>query len=154
MQRMIVEISTAKGRLCRDILVGLPDWFGLPESIEDYACNVERMTMFAYLVDVVPVGFIAIERHYPHVAEAYVLGVQRAFHRQGIGKALFDHAIRMLRQQGVRYFTVKTLAEQRANKAYAGTRRFYDAMGFVPIEVFPTLWGRENPCLMMLKALQ
>lgn len=151
---MIIEVSTAKTAICRDILVDLPDWFGLPDSIETYARDVERMTMFAYLVDAVPAGFMAIERHFPHVAEAYVLGVRRAFHRRGIGTALFDHAIRVLQQQGARYLTVKTLAETRPNAAYAGTRRFYEAMGFVPIEVFPTLWGRENPCLMMLRALQ
>jgi GNAT superfamily N-acetyltransferase len=142
---MIVEVSTAKGNVCRDIMVGLPDWFGIPESIEAYARYVERMTMFAYMLDGVPVGFIAIERHYPHAAEACVLGVRRAYHRQGIGQALFGHVIGLLRQQGVKYLTVKTLAEQRANKAYAETRRFYDAMGFVPLEVFPTLWGLKIP---------
>jgi hypothetical protein len=80
---MIVEVSTAKGNVCRDILVGLPDWFGIPESIEAYARDVERMTMFAYMLDGAPTGFIAIERHYLHAAEACVLGVRRAYHRRG-----------------------------------------------------------------------
>jgi hypothetical protein len=31
------------------------------------------------------------------------------------------------------------------------TRKFYEAIGFVPLEVFPTLWGSENPCLVMIK---
>jgi len=36
---------------------------------------------------------------------------------------------------------------------YAATRRFYEAIAFEPIEVFPALWGPDNPCLLMLKGL-
>jgi GNAT superfamily N-acetyltransferase len=145
MEGTIVEVTTAKGGICRDILVGLPEWFGIPEAIDTYARNLERITMFAYLPNGAPVGFIAIERHFPHAAEAHVLGVRRALHRQGIGQALFVRAANLPRQQEVRYLTVKTVAERRANNAYAETRQFYEAMGFVPLEVFSTLWGPEIP---------
>jgi hypothetical protein len=47
---------------------------------------------------------------------------------------------------------VKTLGPSRANAAYAATRRFYEAVGFEPIEEFSDLW-EENPCLFMIKAL-
>jgi hypothetical protein len=50
-----------------------------------------------------------------------------------------------LRRQGLAYLTVKTLAADHPNKDYADTRRFYDAIGFVPVEVFPKLWGPDLP---------
>ena len=36
----------------------------------------------------------------------------------------------------------------------ARTHRFYAAEGFVPLEVLPTLWDEENPCLPMAKVLR
>jgi ribosomal protein S18 acetylase RimI-like enzyme len=153
MEGEIKEIATAKSRTCRDILASLPEWFGILEAIEMYACDVERMPMFAYVLKDDIVGFIAIKMHFTHAAEAYVLAVKRDFHRKGIGRMLFDHVISVLRKQGVKYLTVKTIAEQRTNRAYAETRKFYEAIGFVPLEVFPTLWDAENPCLVMIKDL-
>jgi ribosomal protein S18 acetylase RimI-like enzyme len=34
------------------------------------------------------------------------------------------------------------------------TRRFYEAIGFEPIEEFPTMWGNDNPCLLLVKPLK
>jgi hypothetical protein len=48
--------------------------------------------------------------------------------------------------------TVKTLSPSRPDPNYAGTRRFYEAVGFLPIEEFPTLWGANNPCLFHASA--
>ncbi len=34
------------------------------------------------------------------------------------------------------------------------TREFYKAVGFYPLEEFTEIWGgKENPCLLMVKAL-
>jgi len=54
---------------------------------------------------------------------------------------------------GKEFLTVKTLADTHPDEGYAGTRRFYLAMGFKPLEVFPTLWDEANPCLLMVKRL-
>ena len=83
----------------------------------------------------------------------YVLGVRRDWHRRGIGGRLIEYATEKLRAQGFSYLTVKTVASDRPNKEYIGTRRFYEALGFLPVEVFPTLWGPKNPCLLMIKSL-
>jgi XTP/dITP diphosphohydrolase len=50
--------------------------------------------------------------------------------------------------------TVKTLAPSAGDRLYARTHRFYAAEGFVPLEVFPTLWNEANPCLLMAKVLR
>jgi hypothetical protein len=58
-----------------------------------------------------------------------------------------------LRRGGTRLFTVKTVAAPDDDPIYGVTRRFYAAMGFLPVEVFPDLWHERNPCLLMVKSL-
>jgi ribosomal protein S18 acetylase RimI-like enzyme len=147
----IVEIQDGRGALVRRILSGLPDWFGIPESVDAYVAAGERLPMLAVRADGGHVGFLSVKAHTPVAAEAYVLGVERAWHRRGCGRALFAAAERRLAAQRVRYLTVKTLAASHPDPFYAATRKFYEAIGFEPIEVFPTLWSEDNPCLLMLK---
>jgi len=45
---------------------------------------------------------------------------------------------------------VKTLDKSHPDKNYACTRKFYEAMGFRPLECIPELWGKDNPCLIMV----
>jgi ribosomal protein S18 acetylase RimI-like enzyme len=149
----IVEIQDGRGALARRILSGLPDWFGIPESVDAYVAASEQLPMFAVRADGGHVGFLSVKLHTAVAAEAFVVGVERAWHRRGCGRALFAAAERMLAAQGVRYLTVKTLAGSHPDPFYAATRRFYEAIGFEPIEVFPTLWSEENPCLLMLKRI-
>jgi ribosomal protein S18 acetylase RimI-like enzyme len=149
----VQEVTSAKGAVCRDILEDLPEWFGIAEARRHYVEAVEALPMFGFAVRARVVGFLSVKRHNRFTAEAYVLAVKRDWHRNGIGRALFEHVERDLCEQGLKYLTVKTLAPDRPNQAYEATRRFYEALAFVPVEVFPTLWGPENPCLLMIKAL-
>jgi len=96
--------------------------------------------MFGFMLHDQIVGFISLKTHNRFAAEVYLLGVKHVWHRRGIGRVLFEHAEKILRQQGLVYITVKTVAAERPNEEYAQTRRFYDALGFLPVEVFPTLW--------------
>ncbi|MDD3109908.1 MAG: hypothetical protein PHH32_04610 [Eubacteriales bacterium] len=36
---------------------------------------------------------------------------------------------------------------------YDRTIAFYQRMGFLRLEMFPTLWDERNPCLVLVKAL-
>ena len=36
---------------------------------------------------------------------------------------------------------------------YDRTIAFYEGMGFLRLEVFPTLWDERNTCLVLVKAL-
>ena len=36
---------------------------------------------------------------------------------------------------------------------YDATNRFYLALGFKELEVFPELWGENNPCQIYVMAL-
>jgi hypothetical protein len=53
----------------------------------------------------------------------------------------------------VKFLTVKPLAASHPDPFYAKTRARYEAIGFVPLKVFPTLWDPGNPCRLMVKAL-
>ena len=48
---------------------------------------------------------------------------------------------------------MKTVAATSASREYAETRKFYEAKGFTPLEVFPTLWDPWNPALQLFKVL-
>jgi ribosomal protein S18 acetylase RimI-like enzyme len=150
---MIVEITDGKSAICEQIIAELPDWFGIPEANAAYVRNVAEMPVFGAELDGRAVGFLALKPHTPFAAEIYVIGVRPAFHRRGIGRALVNRAEDYLRASGARFLTVKTLSPSRPDPRYAATRKFYEAVGFLPIEEFPTLWSAENPALMMAKVL-
>lgn len=148
---LVREIQEGRGDVCRNILSGLPEWFGIPEAVDGYVRDVSELPMFGYVDGGAVIGFLSLKLHTEFAAEAYVLGVKRAWHRRGIGRRLFWHAERMLRARRFVFLTVKTVAAASPSKPYAATRSFYEAIGFLPVEVFPTLWSRGNPCLLMIK---
>ena len=53
---------------------------------------------------------------------------------------------------GVRLLQVKTLGPSDPDEGYRRTRRFYQAVGFEPLEELVGLWP-GNPCLIMVKVL-
>src|SRR5579862_8283910 len=124
----IREITSGKGELCREIHFDLPEWFGIPAAIDDYVRAVEDLPMFSEMSDGATTGFLSIKPHTAFAAEAYVLGVRRAWHRRGIGRRLFAHVEAHLRERGFVFLTVKTLSAEHPSAAYAATRRFYQAI--------------------------
>ena len=86
------------------------------------------------------IGVVLLEQHFPTSAEIHLMAVARRWHRRGVGRALLaateDHA----RCLGARLLTVKTLGPSDPDASYATTRAFYEAMGFVPVEEFTTVW--------------
>lgn len=149
----VEEIETDKSAICRDILADLPEWLGIPESLEAYVRDAAMLPMFGCRRDGAVVGFVSMKPHTRYAAEAHVLGVKRAWHRTGIGRALFGHLEQVLRDRGCLYLTVKTVAHAKPGAPYAATRSFYESLGFVALEIFPDLWGPHNPCLLMVKRI-
>jgi ribosomal protein S18 acetylase RimI-like enzyme len=149
-----VPVFDARGAICQEVLESLPEWFGIPASIDAYVSAADGLPMLACFEpagDVV--GFISVKTHTPTAAEVYVMGVKRAWHRRGIGRALIGAAAQFAHCRGARFLTVKTLSPSNPDPNYAATRLFYEALGFLPIEEFLTLWNADNPCLLMLRPL-
>lgn len=151
---MVYEVldPQQKRAIASQVLADLPEWFGIPESAEGYISESEQLPFFAAESDGEPAGFIVLKETSPLTAELCVMGVMKKYHRKGIGRALVDAFKQAARQRGYQYAQVKTVAAGHyAN--YDDTRMFYESMGFAPLEVFPTLWDENNPCLIMVMKL-
>ena len=148
----MIDFPEEKRAIVREILADLPEWFGIPESTEEYIRESGKMPFFAAMAGEEHVGFFALKETSPYTCEIYVCGVKKRFHRQGAGTALFASFTEYARAQGYRYAQVKTVAAGHYPE-YDATRLFYEHLGFVALEVFPTLWDACNPCLIMVLAL-
>jgi GNAT superfamily N-acetyltransferase len=135
------------GETCRRILPTLPMWFGIPDSVADYAAAADRSPTFIASLGDDDVGLLTLVRHSRYAAEVYVMAVRSELHRQGIGRALLGHAEGTLAADGVEFLQVKTLAPSKPDEGYDKTRAFYLAYGFRPLESSETCGTRRTrPC--------
>ena len=143
MVRVVNERET-KQKIVRIILEALPDWFGIPEAREDYiAKSADEMMVAAWIQDC-PVGFLCLKETGKDTAELEVMGVLQAYHRQGIGRSLFEAAKRVAIDHGYSFLQVKTV-KMGCYEEYDKTNLFYLSLGFKEFEVMPTLWDAWNP---------
>lgn len=158
-----VEASSPDPAAVARILDDLPAWFGIAEANAAYVEAARRLTTYVArdpagdhgtrAPDTV-VGVCLVEDHSQHSSEIHLLAVERAHHRRGIGRALMARVERDLADHGQEYLQVKTLGSSHPSPEYAGTRRFYEALGYRALQEFRAdeLWP-GNPCLLMVKAL-
>jgi hypothetical protein len=69
------------------------------------------------------------------------------------GPLLGRGAAAYARAEGLSLLHVKTLAPDVDDAGYASTRAFYRTMGFRPLETFTEIWGPDDPCLLLVRAL-
>lgn len=153
MKTIIIENPLEKRRIARTILSDLPDWFGIPEAIENYAEESAAQPFIAAVCeDGEVMGFMTLKETSPYTAELAVCGVKKRFHRCGAGSAMFETLRAFAAGQGYEYLQVKTVAAGMYPE-YDATRMFYEHLGFRALEVFPLLWDESNPCLIMVMRL-
>jgi ribosomal protein S18 acetylase RimI-like enzyme len=138
---------------CEPIMRALPDWFGIEEVIVRYINEVEHLPTFIVCQDEQVIGFLSVKQHNPYSAEIHVLAILPKMDRQGLGRQLLDRAESYLRAQNIEFLHLKTLIDSDPDLNYAKTRAFYLAVGFRPLEELTALWGKDNPCLVMVKRL-
>jgi ribosomal protein S18 acetylase RimI-like enzyme len=155
MEVLVVDVHDAseKSKICRMILEQLPQWFGIPEAIYDYCEGVKNHSFLKLCDRTDPIGFASVKVNNEYVAEIYVMGILATYHHQGIGTMLINHIEADLRRRQFQYMEVKTLNESRESEEYRKTRQFYRKVGFIPIDTLYHEWGKENPCLIMIKSL-
>lgn len=136
-----------KASISRRILEALPEWFGIPEAREEYINDSQEQLFFAAFDEErrQPIGFLCLKETGKATVELAVMGVRRECHRQGIGRELFFRARRCAAEKGYEFLQVKTVQMGRYEE-YDATNRFYQSLGFREFEVFPALWGEQNPC--------
>lgn len=150
MKIRFIENIEEKENISRTILTQLPEWFGLPDSTNEYIQNSKTMPFWACLDKDKPIGFIALKATSEFTAEIYVMGVLKEYHRTGIGRLLYDTFEQYAREQGYEFIQVKTV-KKGYYKEYDITNAFYEKLGFKEFECFPTLWDEWNPCQVYVK---
>lgn len=152
MNVMEITDDLEKKNITRYILEALPDWFGIPEAREEYIHDsVGKIFFCAYKKDK-PVGFLYLKQTGKDTVELTAMGVLKEYHRNGIGKALFESAKKIACEKGYSFIQVKTV-QMGKYEDYDKTNRFYIALGFKEFEIFPTLWDEWNPCQIYVMAL-
>ena len=154
MKYMIKSVSDEeqKKNIARQILKALPEWFGIPESTEKYISESGEQEMLVAFENEAPIGFISLKKTGKDTVELVVMGVKKEYHRQGIGKELFNTAKCAVRDKGYSFIQVKTV-QMGKYKEYDATNMFYLSLGFKEFEVFPTLWDEWNPCQIYVMAI-
>ncbi|MEX0807630.1 MAG: GNAT family N-acetyltransferase [Dongiaceae bacterium] len=148
-----------RASLCRDILATLPDWFGIPEAVENYIVEAAALPMLVAretgqdgASDAI--GFATITVENADTIDLHLIAIRPAAHRRGVGRRLLEAVGALARQGGYKFLSVKTLAPSIEDANYAATRAFYEANGFEPQEILPDLWAPDTPCLVMRKTLR
>jgi len=149
----LVWSEEGAGATCAELLATVPHWFGMAEANEEYRRVADRCPTLVAIDDGRSVGFLTVVRHSPHAAELHVMAVRPELHRSGIGRTLVTAAQNRLRSQGVEYLQVKTLSASADDKPYLATLAFYTALGFRILEEMPSLWGADNPAVLLIKRL-
>lgn len=144
--------SAELGETTERLLAMLPTWFGIPESNAEYVAAATRLPGYLAEAGGEPVGILLCDRHFPETAEIHLLAVDPAWHRRGIGRALVGALVDDVLPTGCRLVQVKTLGPSHPDTGYVRTRRFYRAVGFLPVEEITGLWP-GNPCLIMVRPL-
>jgi ribosomal protein S18 acetylase RimI-like enzyme len=140
-----------KSAVCADVINALPEWFGIESAREHYIKAVRKLYFLTVESAGRAIGFCAVKVHEGINAELYVLGILKAFHGQGIGTQMVDRVAEYCGEKSIPYMSVKTLSPRHSDPNYARTRQFYERVGFKAFEEFPDLWGKENPCLLMIR---
>lgn len=134
----------------RAVLKQLPEWFGLPDALEDYVQKSREMKTVGCYFKNYMVGFLSLKKTSAKAMEVYVMGILPQLHRMGIGTMLMRMAEQEAEKAAMQYLQVKTLSPKVQDPDYLKTYAFYERMGFCPLEVLP-LWDEWNPCQLMVK---
>ena len=141
-----------KIHIARRILERLPEWFGIPESRENYITDsAEQIFLISGEKDETT-GFLCLKETGKDTLELSVMGVLKEYHRKHHGTALIDAAKEIGRAEGFSFLQVKTVQMGRYAE-YDATNRFYIHCGFKEFEVFPDLWDKCNPCQIYVMSL-
>ncbi len=145
----IVDIDE-KEKISREILNDLPEWFGMPESTEEYITDSQDKPFIACFMDNEAIGFVVLNSTSVDCADIFVMGIKKNYHRMGIGTKLNDAYEKLAKKLGYTYTQVKTV-QSGHYKEYDITNNFYKSVGYKELEVFPTLWDEWNLCQIYIK---
>ncbi|HHY75253.1 MAG TPA: GNAT family N-acetyltransferase [Firmicutes bacterium] len=107
-----VQDPEVKSRIASEVLLDLPDWFGLPESTKAFIEESKSLPLWVARIGREVVGFITLRESSPETGEIHCMGVKKAYHRRGIGTRLYL-ALEEYARKRYNYLYVKTVEEGR-----------------------------------------
>jgi GNAT superfamily N-acetyltransferase len=149
----IVGPSLRRQADCEAVLRSLPMWFGIEDALLTYARESGMFPTFALEQESRVHGFITLIQHFPVSWEVHCIAVAADARNKGLGTQLLNHAENWVAEQGARFLQIKTVASTSQSREYAQTQKFYEARGYLPPELFPTLWSPRNPALQLIKSI-
>ena len=149
-----VKDEEQKMAVVAEVLKDLPEWFGIPESTQAYIEGAKDLKVWAAFQESDLLGFVSLSYSSEDCAEIDCLGVKKSYQGRKIGSQLLATLESEARKNVdyVDYLQVKTVAEG-SNKDYDRTNVFYRSLGFKKLEIFPQLWGPQNPCQILIKKM-
>ena len=147
-----VRDANQKMAVVAQVLKDLPEWFGIPESTQAYIEGATTLQVWAAYQESDLTGFVSLSYSSEDCAEIDCLGVKKSYQGRKVGSQLLATLESEARKK-VDYLQVKTVAEG-SNKDYDRTNVFYRSLGFKKLEIFPQLWGSQNPCQILIKKLE
>lgn len=75
------------------VLRDLPDWFGIEDSIIQYADHSKEYDTFIISMDDEDLGFLTIKETSSHAIDLYCLGIFRKYRNKGLGTILVDEVL-------------------------------------------------------------
>ncbi|MEZ5925126.1 MAG: GNAT family N-acetyltransferase [Hyphomicrobiaceae bacterium] len=135
------------------VLESLPDWFGRPEAITAYTREAGCLSVVTARRTGDVLGFLTMKPRTPAACEIAVMAVRPEWRRHGIGRALCQRAFQHMRAGGFSLAFVQTVGPSYDDAPYAETRRFYAAVGFLPLIELADHFGCGVPGLLMVRGL-
>ena len=148
-----IRDTALKRTIARRILENLHDWFEIDESREQYIRECSEWMFFVAKEKDDYAGFLCLKETGWQTVELAVMGVLREYHRNGLGRAMFNAAQKSAAEEGYSFMQVKTV-KMGVYEDYDITNRFYLSLGFAEFEVIEELWGKENPCQIYVMSLK
>ena len=79
-----------KEQISKEVLYDLPEWFGLPESTENYIKDSQDKPFLVCYAKNEVAGFIVLNSTSKDTVEIFVMGIKKKFHRTGIMQCTFE----------------------------------------------------------------
>jgi ribosomal protein S18 acetylase RimI-like enzyme len=103
-----------------------PDWrVSQSKAVEDVCTAADAKVWMAIEGDAV-VGFVSVKLHSAVLGEIYMIAVDPAYQRRGIGTELGQYALAWMKKSGISVAMVETGGDP----GHAPARRTYEGMGF------------------------
>lgn len=137
-----------------DIAKSLPEFF-TQQGLNEIKEQLPGQAVYGAYAGEELVGCISYKKVNNFTIDIAFLFMLATYQGRGIGTRLLEESL-AIEGNDFSVCQVNTLAETVEDEGYAMTRKFYEKLGFIPIEIIHPYpgWGMDNPCQIYVKFLK